>query len=226
MMKKLKKDKRGFTLIEVVVIIAVIAILAAILTPLAIKYIGGAKVSRAQAETKSIAATVMKLYSDTGKWPFTDANGPSADPGIDRVLSDPDHVPTGAGSDAGPGAANWGTYGKTKPLSDYLFYNNPDDDSGSSNQNQIGQDYPTTGPLAWKGPYIEKPVITDPWGNSYVINARYFPGGKYTGNVLHTVFVLSAGPNGTWETPFSDSVGAPDEEIKGDDIGWVITMSK
>ena len=215
--------------IEIVVIIAVIAILAAVLTPLVIKYIGDAKVNRAQAETKSIAATVMKLYSDTGKWPFTDKNGPAANPGRDRVLSDPDHVPTGAGSGAGSGAANWGTYGNTKPLYDYLFYNNPDDDSDPSgaNQNQTDEDYPTTGRLAWKGPYIEKPTITDPWGNSYVINARYFPGNpRYTGTATHTVFVLSAGPNGTWETPFDDSVGAPDEEIKGDDIGWVITMSK
>ncbi|RLB12088.1 MAG: hypothetical protein DRG39_02820 [Deltaproteobacteria bacterium] len=225
MIRKLKRDRGGFTLIEVVVIIAVITILAAILTPLVIRYIGDAKVSRAQAETKSIAATVMKLYSDTGKWPFTNKNGPSG--GVDRVLSDPDHVPTGEGPDAGSGAENWGTYGKAKPLYDYLFYNNPDDDSGSSNQNQTGQDYPTTGPFAWKGPYIEKPVITDPWGNSYVINARYFPGNpRYTGTVIHTVFVLSAGPNGTWETPFSDSVGVPGEKIRGDDIGWVITMSK
>jgi hypothetical protein len=63
--------------------------------------------------------------------------------------------------------------------------------------------------------------VEDPWGNAYVVNSQYFPGGSYTGTTRHRVFVLSAGPNGTWETAFNDNTT---EELKGDDIGTVITI--
>ena len=54
-----------------------------------------------------------------------------------------------------------------------------------------------------------------------MLNVRYFPGGRYTGTVRHKVFVLSAGPNGVWETGYSD---AATEDITGDDIGTVISI--
>lgn len=225
-MKTFKKNK-GFTLIEFIVILGIITILVASLTPLVLKYIEDARITRAQSETRAIATTIAAVYKDTGYWPYTDTNGPRAHPGIDRVLSDPDRVATGTGNGAGPGAAKWGTFGRSKPLYDYLFYNNPDDDTGAVHAGQAGEDYPTTGTSRWKGPYTEKPAFTDPWKSSYVIDVRYLPGNpRYHQDTVHRVFVLSPGPDKRWETPFQDNIGTPQDEIRGDDIGSVITLSK
>jgi len=162
----------------------------------------------------------MTLYKDVDRWPLTNANGPSG--AVDRVITST-NVPTTAGPAAAAGAGNWGTYGLTKMLGDYLYYNNPDNDStpNGARENQNSQDYATSGPGAWRGPYLEKYELQDPWGNAYVINARYFPGGRYVGNIQHKILVLSAGPNGRWETDFSD--GAI-EQILGDDIGTTVTF--
>ena len=86
----------------------------------------------------------------------------------------------------------------------------------------MGQDYATSGASAWRGPYISQYEFDDPWGHAYAVNARYFPGSEYNGTIRHKVMVLSAGPNGQWETAFNDNVT---EEISGDDIGHVIYVS-
>ena len=62
----------------------------------------------------------------------------------------------------------------------------------------------TTGRGAWRGPYVSEYTFDDPWGNAYVMNVHYAPGGNYSGTVRHKVFVLSAGPDGQWQTPFAD----------------------
>jgi prepilin-type N-terminal cleavage/methylation domain-containing protein len=221
-------NKKGFTLIEMVVVLAVVAILAAILTPTVARNIKASKVTRTINETQVIAAAVASLYKDTGYWPYTGANGPAG--GVDRVLTNPNTVPTGAESGAGSGAASWGTYGPSKPLYDYLYYNNPDDDTSSGGQNQTGQDYPTSGEYRWRGPYLDTRTIDDAWGRSYVINARYFPGNPRFNDKTrpHRVYVLSAGPDHLWGTAYSDAVTrntTPDDSIGGDDIGKAIAQT-
>ena len=214
-------DRRGFTLIEIVIAVAIVAIFAAAISPMVFRHLEDAKISRAQSESETIANAVLAYYKDVGKWPITNANGPSGN-SVSRVISSTVIAPS-AGAGAASGAGNWGTYGTTKHLGDYLFYNNPDDNSSAdgSGADEAGQDWPTTGPSSWKGPYLDSYELKDPWGNAYVLNSRYFPGGAYNGTVRHRVYVLSAGPNGTWETGYSD---ASTEEIKGDDIGTVITI--
>nr|MEE4268332.1 prepilin-type N-terminal cleavage/methylation domain-containing protein [Candidatus Krumholzibacteria bacterium] len=214
-------NRKGFTLIEIVIAVAIVAVFAAAISPMVFRHLEDAKVSKAQNETETIASAILSYYKDVGKWPVTSANGPSGN-GISRVVSST-KVATGAGTGAASGATNWGAYGTAKDLGDYLYYNNPDDDSSAtgSGADQNGQDWPTTGPNAWRGPYLDSYEILDPWGNAYVVNSRYFPGGNYTGSVRHRVFVLSAGSNGVWETGFAD---AATEEIQGDDIGTVVTI--
>ncbi len=219
---KFLKENGGFTLIEVIVVIAVVAILAAILTPTIAKQIQDSRISRAKNETLVIGAAIADLHKDTGWWPYTNANGPAGR--VSRILGNSATVPLGAGSNAGNGATNWGTLGPQKPMSDYLYYNNPDDNTGSSGQNEPGQDYPTTGEFKWNGPYIDRKLLDDPWGRSYVVNARYFPGNTLGGTNRHHVYVLSAGPDHLWSTPFADATS--EEEIMGDDIGFRICVRK
>lgn len=214
-------SNRGFTLIEIVIAVAIVAIFAAAISPMVFRHLEDAKVGKAQNEAETIATAVLNYYKDTGAWPYTNANGPAGN-AIDRVISSTS-VATGTGPNAGTNAGAWGTYGNTKQLGDYLYYNNPDDDSrvDGSAADQANQDWPITGKFAWKGPYVESYEILDPWGNAYVLNARYLPGGRYTGTVRHKVYVLSAGPNGRWETSFSDAVT---EEVLGDDVGTVVSI--
>jgi len=221
------KRNAGFTLIEVIVVIAVVAILAAILTPSITRNIEDSKISRTKNEVQVIAAAIAGLYKDVGGWPYTNADGPSG--GVDRLLANSSSVPTGTGPNAGAGAANWGTYGISKALADYLYFNNPDGDTGSGNQNEAGQDYPITGDYAWRGPYVDKQFFDDAWGRSYVVNARYFPGNPRTSTAAHRVFILSAGPNGLWSTSYSGAVTRltnPDDSPRDDDIGHVIAINQ
>jgi prepilin-type N-terminal cleavage/methylation domain-containing protein len=215
------RDRHGFTLIEIVIAVAIVAIFAAAISPMVFRHLEDAKIGKAQNEAETIATAVLNYYKDVGAWPYTNTNGPAGNQ-IDRVLSST-VVATGTGPDAAPGAGNWGTYGNSKSLGDYLYFNNPDDDSSASGNgaDQNNQDWPTTGKGAWKGPYLDSYDIRDPWGNAYVINARYLPGGRYNGSIRHKVFVLSAGPNGVWETGYSDAVT---EDILGDDVGMVVSI--
>lgn len=211
----------GFTLIEIVIAVAIVAIFAAAISPMVFRHLEDAKMGKAQNETETISAAILSYYKDTGSWPYTNANGPAGN-AIDRIVSS-DMVASGAGPDAQQGARNWGRYGNTKQLGDYLYYNNPDDDSSDTGRSadQNNQDWPLSGRGAWKGPYVDAYEIEDPWGNAYVVNARYLPGGRYGGSVRHKVFVLSAGPNGEWETGFSDGATG---EIAGDDVGTVVSI--
>ena len=57
------KDSSGFTMIEMVVVLAVIAILAAILTPIITSYVERARINAATSDLKSIAAATCLLYT-------------------------------------------------------------------------------------------------------------------------------------------------------------------
>lgn len=214
-------DRGGFTLMEIVIAVAIVAIFAAAISPMVFKHLEDAKLARAQNETESLATAVMSYYKDTGAWPYTNANGPTGN-GVARVVSSA-NVATAAGPGASQGAANWGTFGTAKMLGDYLYHNNPDDETSAAGAgaNQTGEDWPTTGRGAWRGPYVSSYEFDDPWGNAYVMNVRFAPGGNYNGTVRHKVYVLSAGPDGQWQTGFAN--GQP-EDIAGDDIGTVVTV--
>jgi len=203
---------------EIVIAVAVVAILAAALSPVVFRQLKNAKVAKAQNEVDVIAKALSSVYKDTGKWPYTNANGPAGR--IDRLASSR-NIATGAGAGAGSAAHNWGRWGTVKQLGDFLYYNNPDDNSGARAPNEAGQDYPTSGEFAWQGPYMEQYSVDDPWGHAYMVNVRYMPGGRYSGSVSHNVMVLSAGPDGRWQTDYNDSVT---EQIRGDDIGTVLMV--
>ncbi len=214
-------SRDGFTLIEIVIAVAIVAIFAAALSPMVFRHLEDAKLAKAQNESETIATAVLSYYKDVGAWPYTNADGPTGN-AIARMNSST-VLATVAGSGAGTGAAKWGTQGTAKPMGDYLYYNNPDDDSSSAgtDSDEASEDWPTAGNGSWRGPYIDQYEFNDPWGKAYVVNMNYAPGGGYSGSVRHKVFVLSAGPNGTWETAWDD---ATSEEILGDDVGTVVTV--
>lgn len=69
-MKLRKTNKKGFTLVELIVVIAIIAIIAAIAIPTTIVYVGRANDSAAQSEADSVARTLRESVTSailTGK---------------------------------------------------------------------------------------------------------------------------------------------------------------
>jgi len=196
---------RGFTLIEMVVVLAVVAILAAILTPTIAKNINDAKLARATNETQVIAAAVGSFYKDVGRWPTS--NGAAASlPDALELLYGPGDTPTDGGN-AAIDEENWlnagGTFTALDTFTNHLLENDPGDAANDYNT-------ATTSELRWRGPYLTE-IKSDPWGAHYSCNILY----TYN-TTTNAVCVWSAGPNRTAETACTQAATA--FTIGGDDI--------
>ena len=229
-----RKPVRGFTLLEMVVVLAVVSILTAVLLPTVARHIRDSRVARAANEELVLAAAVTLFYKDTGRWP---AAWGQAQP---QPRAFADRLSTGAETDGvvqavAPGAPSsaswWGGLERLGLASWHLFANNPD----GNGVEEEGTDYPVSGEFAWKGPYLDRPRILDPWGNPYVINARFFPGNPdpLVNSLRHQVLVLSAGPDASWSTPFaldrSQAVWGPHLVVDGythDDVGTLLVHNR
>ncbi|MGD2062172.1 MAG: type II secretion system protein GspG [Nitrospirota bacterium] len=143
----------GFTLIEIVIVIAVIAILAGIATPSIVKNIRDSRVARAKSDTKEIAATIASFYKDTGRWPTTDGTST-----VTFLQTDFSVTPS-----VGTGVTGWS--GTADTFADQLINNTPA--------------YGTTGEFAWQGPY-QTEFGNDPWGKAFVCNVGNLSAGSTT----------------------------------------------
>ena len=176
---------QGFTLIEIIVILAVISILVAILTPTVLKYIDEARDDRAKEDVKAIAAMLNDLIKDTGQYP-----GSKLESG-NTFLCGPGNV--------GLSGQTWGTSATCEDLANHLVTNSPGTTATSD-------DYPSgTGRFRWKGPYITN-LSEDPWGNAYQINASTLVGGNTS-----PTWVISAGPDGSFQTSTSSTTLSGDD---------------
>jgi general secretion pathway protein G len=138
-------NRKGFTLIEVIVVAGIIAILAGILVPLILKEIDEARITRAVADTKSISTAMIVFKKDTAQWLVMDAN---CAPNV-TFLSGAGNLPAGLGESGYD----------TSVASSY------DSHFTADNNGCYG--------AMWKGPYMAL-VTADPWGNSYITNANSF----------------------------------------------------
>jgi len=160
----------GFTLIEIIIVIAVIAILAGIATPSIVKNIRDSRVARARSDCKEIATTMASFYKDTGQWP----NGTSGAPGTLYYYT----LKTAGTDPTGMWGSTWATRADT--FDNQLINNTPG--------------YPTTGELRWDGPY-QTEYKPDPWNHPYICGIYYLKSGD-----THPVYVVSAGPDGVLQT--------------------------
>jgi general secretion pathway protein G len=68
-MKLLKNKEKGFTLLELLVVLSILALLAAIVGPQVLKYLGSSRSETAQVQVKNIAAALQLFRLDTGRYP-------------------------------------------------------------------------------------------------------------------------------------------------------------
>ncbi len=64
-----RSDKKGFTLIELMIVVAIIGILAAVAIPAYSNYTKRAKVTEITNAMGAVGSSMMEYYSDQGVWP-------------------------------------------------------------------------------------------------------------------------------------------------------------
>jgi general secretion pathway protein G len=82
-MNRLHRNQRGFTLIEIMVVVVILGILAAIVVPKFLNRPDEAKVTKAQVDIKSLEAALGLFKLDNGFYPSTEQ-------GLAALVSKPD----------------------------------------------------------------------------------------------------------------------------------------
>ena len=201
-----RSSNRGFTLIELTVVLAVIVTLALVLTPSITNFITDSRVARARADTQTLNAAILAFWRDNGFYPQWTAanNGGAGLPAnkVDLLVSD-GNIPAVA-------AANTWTQGSTDRLEDQLVANAP----GYTAKTATSQ-------FGWNGPYVTNVISADPWNNRYMVNIGLMEGTQGTqgagGATKSAVWVISSGPNGTIETTYTQAMTVA--VSGGDDLG-------
>ena len=68
------RHSRGFTLIELVVVISILAILSGVLVPRVSSHLRAARDARRLADIKAVRAAIEQYYADKGSYPSPNAN--------------------------------------------------------------------------------------------------------------------------------------------------------
>jgi prepilin-type N-terminal cleavage/methylation domain-containing protein len=216
----------GFSLIELVVVVAALVILAAVLSPAAFNYIDESRITRAHADAATVAAAMSRFFQDTKKWP---GQVEILDSPAIRFLSVGDATPASLpilGGAIGIGAATCadGLSGVQAGVTSFAAAMpstvNTLNINGLLQLPPPAADYPN-----WKGPYLASDIQSDPWESVYIINViPLFCGEEVTtaspAGALGYAWIMSGGPNRTLQTPFT----AARILLGSDDAG--VTMSK
>lgn len=189
----------GFTLVEVVIVLAVIAILSAVLVPMIAQNIQSARFARAASDTATIGKAMVAYYQDLDRWPVY--RGGTAHY---LLFSSQDQNNDGV-PDLGVIPPSWNTAGRSLSLFFELVDN--------GNVLTPGSSTPAVGTV-WNGPYLTR-MDVDPWGTPYLVNARWL----WDGSSTNGVYVISAGPalgGNPIQTEFAFN-GIPDT-VNGNDV--------
>jgi prepilin-type N-terminal cleavage/methylation domain-containing protein len=66
-----KANQKGFTLIEILIVVVIVAILAAISVPIYVEYVKSARASDAKTAINGVWQAAQVFYQDKGDWPAT-----------------------------------------------------------------------------------------------------------------------------------------------------------
>ena len=197
----------GFTLIEVVVVLAVVLLLSSIAVPVVSSYLQDGARTRAEGDVRMLSAALTQFYKDNGCYParyLTNNNLLSVLVTGKSVLA----------KNPWSGTHQFATWalaaGSGDVVDHHLRANTP--------QGAGGNAYPTTVTARWRGPYLKAPAPLDPWGRPYVVNV--VSSWSTSTTQYKRLYVLSAGPDGVLDT---NHLARTKDDIAGDDIGVVMT---
>lgn len=207
---------RGFTMIEMALVLGVIAAILAALAPAAFTYIRDAQITQAQNDANQIGRAVHTFMEHTALQPYkNNTSNPKVSakqsgdfdclygPGNEFSTTNDSTASDSWTSAAGVQCQSGSTTRDT--LENHLILNTP---AGSGTKA-----YVTTGKIAWRGPYLPS-VPQDPWGNAFLVNIGK---GDPAAATKKAVFVISAGPDGLLDTS-SDAARNAVVSASGDDI--------
>jgi prepilin-type N-terminal cleavage/methylation domain-containing protein len=199
------RTARGFTLIELTVVLAVIVTLALVLTPSVANFITDSRVARSRNDTQTLSASIIQFYRDNGffpQWHTAIAGGPGLPANKVDLLVSAGNVPVVAAP------STW-TTGTTDMLDDQLMANAPGFAVRTATTN-----------YGWNGPYISGGIGADAWNNRYTVNVGLIDTTQGTqtaaGVTKSAVWVISAGTNGVLDTPHTQPITTA--VASGDDI--------
>jgi len=199
------KNEKGFTLLEMILVLTIISLLMGILLPVALGKIEEAKKLNARIQAERIYQAILDFYDDLGFFPmYVDGQkAPGAAAGTYNILrSEKGAVPASLDP-------KWLITEKADLIENHLITNQP------------GYKERTGAPPShgWNGPYLTDFLSPDRWGNKYYVNVEFL-NEKGNPSERHRVWILSAGPNEVIDTTYwqLQTTG----HLGGDDIGLAI----
>ena len=202
--RKITDWRAGFTLIELILVVAVVAILAAILVPTVFSILDDSAITKGKADVKAISAAIAKFRDDTGEYPTRLAGGVL---GTEvNLLYSGTVAPVATDFTPGAGVPDFDCAPATEcETFAFPFITN----SGGANA------YSTvaTAKKRWKGPYLSE-NSSDEFDTPYIVYVRRL---KTAGAVTtERAWVVFAGQNRVYETT-PDSTSA-----QGDDFVFLL----
>jgi hypothetical protein len=189
---------RGFSVTEVTTILTAMTILSGAAAPAVNDYVEQAKLVRARHDVRTIAVSLVRMFSDVGAERSLEGGWSSYKLLVGDGMAPASGVRESDAWTAATAAAGVGL------LNDQLITN----ETGYT-RGHLGVQ------LGWRGAYLQDAVAADPWGHRYGVNVGAMQT-KYDDTV-----VLSAGPDGVVDSPFQ-SDGLP---TAGDDIVSVVSAA-
>lgn len=208
------RSSTGFTLIEIIFVLAIVAVLTAIFIPLAVNQLGQADLTRAAADVDAIATALTTFYSDVRQFPTCDSSDCSTTNKTLRFLAFGDGTGDLSGSYPAETSSNWGTLStkdSSTPARNNAFNHLGQNDPNAAGGPATSTDYRTN---KWNGPYMTKFAL-DPWGRTYIAHVGAIAKGGSPVVTDGKGWIISAGPDNTLNT------GATDSTISGDDVGYI-----
>lgn len=199
LLRRLRSNQRGMSATETSVFLLAASLVTSAGAPAVDDYVNLAREIKVQSDVRTIAVTLARLHAEPGG-----AVGARFAPTLRLLVGAGEQPATSAAESRG-----WGDpleRGEVERLEDYL-----------STGVAVASKPQERRARGWRGPYLEGPISSDPWGHRYAVNVQFLRAANG-----RDVVVLLAGADGIAETPFAQDGSMPngDDRLALVSSGW------